>query len=140
MIHMGYRYQSEIVVPDRCEPDPDEPENQPNSRPGARAPHAWLAPRRSTLDLFGESFRLLDFAPDDPDGAGETAGASLDGFVRAFGDRQVPLAVTVCRNSDVASLYRRRFVLVRPDGHVAWRDAELPADPRALVDVVRGAS
>jgi hypothetical protein len=30
-------------------------------------------------------------------------------------------------------------VLVRPDGHVAWRADAPPADPRALADRVRGA-
>ena len=30
-------------------------------------------------------------------------------------------------------------MLVRPDGHVAWRSDELPADPLALADRVRGA-
>jgi hypothetical protein len=29
---------------------------------------------------------------------------------------------------------------VRPDGHVAWRADDPPADARALIDVVRGAS
>ena len=31
------------------------------ARPGSRAPHAWLSPGRSTLDLFGRSFVLLRF-------------------------------------------------------------------------------
>jgi hypothetical protein len=30
-------------------------------------------------------------------------------------------------------------VLVRPDGHVAWRGDSLPADVGALLDTVRGA-
>jgi len=30
-------------------------------------------------------------------------------------------------------------VLVRPDGHVAWRDDALPADVLGLIDHVRGA-
>ena len=34
--------------------------------------------------------------------------------------------------------YERRLVLVRPDGHVAWRADEAPADAGALIDVVRG--
>ena len=29
------------------------------SRPGARAPHVWLPDGRSTLDLFGRGFTLL---------------------------------------------------------------------------------
>jgi hypothetical protein len=30
-------------------------------------------------------------------------------------------------------------VLVRPDGHVAWRSDTMPDDPLAVVDRVRGA-
>jgi hypothetical protein len=30
-------------------------------------------------------------------------------------------------------------VLVRPDGHVAWRGDDAPADPLAVIDLVRGA-
>jgi hypothetical protein len=43
-------------------------------------------------------------------------------------------------NPAIAMLYQRRLVLVRPDGHVAWRADTPPADPSALVDRVRGAS
>jgi hypothetical protein len=31
------------------------------------------------------------------------------------------------------------LVLVRPDGHVAWRGDVCPDDPLALIDHVRGA-
>lgn len=40
----------------------------------------------------------------------------------------------------IAKLYERRFVLVRPDQHVAWRGDEIPMDPLAVIDHVRGAS
>jgi hypothetical protein len=36
-------------------------------------------------------------------------------------------------------MYERRLVLVRPDGHVAWRGDAPPADPLAVIDRVRGA-
>jgi hypothetical protein len=41
---------------------------------------------------------------------------------------------------EVLALYARRLVLVRPDGHVAWRSNDLPADALAIVDRVRGAA
>jgi hypothetical protein len=31
------------------------------------------------------------------------------------------------------------LVLVRPDGHVAWRAADAPADALSLIDKLRGA-
>ncbi|MYW04188.1 FAD-dependent monooxygenase [Streptomyces sp. SID3343] len=135
MIHMGYRYTSPVIVPETCPPLTDESEQRPNSKPGSRAPHAWLRPGVSTLDLFGDGFRLLCFA--EP--GGTPADARCDGYERAFAERRVPLGVTVCRDPEVAAVYRRPFVLVRPDGHVAWRGDELPADPGALADTVRGA-
>jgi 2-polyprenyl-6-methoxyphenol hydroxylase-like FAD-dependent oxidoreductase len=92
-VQFGYRYaDSPIVVPDG-EPPPDDPMvYTPSSHPGCRAPHAWLAPGKSTLDLFGRDFVLLDTA--------------------ALG---------------VQALYERKYVLVRPDGHVAWRDDRPPS-------------
>jgi hypothetical protein len=38
-----------------------------------------------------------------------------------------------------AALYGRLLVLVRPDGHVAWRGDNPPTDPLAMIDTVRGA-
>jgi hypothetical protein len=41
-------------------------------------------------------------------------------------------------NPDIAKLYERKLVLVRPDGHVAWRGDDCPVDATALIDTVRG--
>ncbi len=51
----------------------------------------------------------------------------------------MPLDVVSIEEPDVIDAYERRLVLVRPDGHVAWRADALPDDPEALVHVVRGA-
>jgi hypothetical protein len=40
----------------------------------------------------------------------------------------------------VLNAYQGRLVLVRPDGHVAWRDDAEPVDTAALIDVLRGAT
>jgi hypothetical protein len=50
----------------------------------------------------------------------------------------VPLAILSIADPAIGALYERRLVLVRPDGHVAWRGDTLPADPGALVERVRG--
>jgi hypothetical protein len=100
------------------------------SRPGSRAPHAFLAPGRSTLDLFGRGFVLMSF-----DGAGGEAA----GLERAAASRGVPLQIAAIDDPGIAALYERRLVLVRPDGHVAWRGDRTPADPLAVIDVARGA-
>jgi hypothetical protein len=51
----------------------------------------------------------------------------------------VPLEVVSLDEPDVARAYERGLVLVRPDGHVAWRGDALPRDPLVLVDRIRGA-
>jgi len=40
---------------------------------------------------------------------------------------------------DVMQLYQHRLVMVRPDGHVAWRANALPPNAGALIDKLRGA-
>src|SRR4029077_3333447 len=60
-IQLGYRYEnSPICVPDDTPAPPQETANYvQTARPGHRAPHLWLAPKQSTLDLFGRGFVLL---------------------------------------------------------------------------------
>ena len=52
--------------------------------------------------------------------------------------RKVPLEVVHIgpRHQD---LYEARLVLVRPDGHVAWRGESLPSDAMKLIDNLQGA-
>jgi hypothetical protein len=58
---------------------------------------------------------------------------------RAFAERGVPLKSVSIADPAIATLYERRLVLVRPDGHVAWRGDREPADSFAVVDQIRGA-
>jgi len=130
---LGYRYENSPICWDDDGGDWVDTitEYKPTSRPGSRAPHAWLADGRSMLDLFGHGFTLLRLGEQAPDTAP---------FEKAFGDRGVPLSVHTISEPPVAALYERALVLVRPDGHVAWRGNALPADPAAIVERVRGAS
>jgi hypothetical protein len=99
----------------------------PQARAGTRAPHAWLDDGRSTLDLFGDGFTLLRFH----DGGG-------DALVEAARARRLPLRDVAIGDDAVAALYARKLVLVRPDGHVAWR-GDVCSDGTAVIDRVRGA-
>jgi len=121
---MDYGYDASPI----CVTDADH-ERPRAARPGARAPHAWLADGRSTLDLFGEGFVLLCF-----DGARERAAP----LVRAAERRGVPLRTIALDDASVASLYGAALVLVRPDAHVAWRGGDVAA-PDAIIDRVRAA-
>ncbi len=131
-IHLGYFYgESPICVADDTPPPSLDPAvYEPTARPGSRAPHADLDGGRSTLDLFGRGFVLLTLGRSPPDPVP---------ILRAARRRGVPIEAVALRRSDVADLYEKSLVLVRPDGHVAWRDDSVPSDPMALVDRVRGA-
>jgi 2-polyprenyl-6-methoxyphenol hydroxylase-like FAD-dependent oxidoreductase len=132
-VHLGYRYEgSPICWPDGTAAPPDEPGVYvPTARPGHRAPHAWLADGRSTLDLFGRSFALLGIDAEVADAAP---------LLEAADRRRVPMRFVPLDEPDLLGLYQCRLVLVRPDGHVAWRDDHAPPDPLALVDRIRGAA
>ncbi|MBD8561835.1 FAD-dependent monooxygenase [Pseudomonas fluorescens] len=130
-IAMGYRYDdSPIIVPDGTPADSDDPSQYlQTARPGHRAPHAWLEPDRSTIELFGHGFVLLRFDSTVEVTALETE-ANRAGL---------PLTVVTLDRPDIAALYEKRLCLVRPDGHSAWRGDALPPNVKRLVDRVRGA-
>lgn len=131
-IQLGFRYEgSPVIVPDGTPEPPDTVSTyEQTSRPGHRAPHVWMADGRSTLDLFGRGFVLLRLGSQAP---------AVDAFVDAARRRSVPLQVVSLDEERVAANYERRLVLVRPDGHVAWRGDECPKDAPAILDRVRGA-
>ena len=130
-IKLGYCYEdSPIIWPDGTTgPPKDAWDFIPSARPGSRAPHAWIGDGRSLLDLFGRGFVLLRFGKEPP---------PVDSLVQAAAKRGVPLQVADIRNPDIEKLYQRKLVLVRPDGHVAWRDDVCPLDALTLVDIARG--
>ena len=60
------------------------------------------------------------------------------GLVTAASDHAVPLEAVSIDDPDIAALYERNLVLIRPDGHVAWRGDTAPADVAEIIDTVRG--
>jgi 2-polyprenyl-6-methoxyphenol hydroxylase-like FAD-dependent oxidoreductase len=131
-LQLGYRYEaSPICIAEDTAAPPDEPGDYvQTARPGSRAPHAWLADGRSTLDLFGRGFTLLRFGADAPDGHALTDVAAAQGL---------PLELVTIDEDEAADLYGRKLALVRPDGHVAWRGDAVPRDAGAMIDRIRGA-
>jgi putative polyketide hydroxylase len=132
----GACYQSIAVVPDgtpRVVVDDPVTEYLPSARPGSRAPHVWLKrdnAQISTIDLFGPHFVLLA----GPDGDAWRRAA------QAIGPSSPPLvAFTVGNDGDLADpdgnwhdaygVDSDGAVLVRPDGHVAWRSRSGASNP-----------
>jgi hypothetical protein len=132
-LRLGYCYDpSPICVPDGSPAiDLENPRFVATARPGTRAPHAWLDDGRSTLDLFGDGFVLLRLG-DDPPRAEE--------LIAAAHARGVPLTTIRLVDPKVAALYERSLMLVRPDGHVAWRSDTPPDQTLELIDRIRGAA
>jgi len=138
---LGYHYASGAIVADGTEPPVvDDPviDYQPTARPGHRAPHCPLVRdglELSTIDLFDGRFTLL---------AGSEGGAWVEALPRGRSGAPVPLvALRVGAEADLEdpedgfeSLYgisSQGAVLVRPDGHVAWRAPTAVTDPSAAL-------
>jgi len=142
-VELGQRYQSAAVAGDGT-PEPGytrDPElyYHPTTWPGARLPHVWLARaghRVSTHDLAGKGrFCLLTgIAGEAWADAAATAAAALGIAVAAYvigpGRDYIDVYEDWARAREVAE---DGCVLVRPDGHVAWRSADLAADPAAAL-------
>jgi hypothetical protein len=131
-IELGYRYeQSPICVADSTPAPPlDHGLYVASTWPGVRAPHVWLPDGRSTLDLFGKTFVLLNFS---------RGRKHSDGMIRVAERVGLPVESIAIGEPAVREVYERDFVLVRPDGHIAWRADALPTKTAATIEKVRGA-
>jgi len=136
----GARYASTAVLPDGRAASADDPVQQyvPSAAPGCRAPHAWVmrgGQKVSTLDLLGRGFVLLTA----PQGAAwREAAAALP--------PSPPIERIVIDADELGTDWLQAYgleaqgaVLVRPDGHVAWRSRGSAGDPAAVLKAARDA-
>ncbi|WP_405163602.1 FAD-dependent oxidoreductase [Nocardia sp. NBC_01499] len=130
---LGYRYRSAAIHAETPLPDePVEDPRHPSGRPGLRAPHVWLhqdGAKLSTLDLFDGAFTLLAGAAGvEWADATENVSAAMDLDLRAYrigtdfddADGQFLAAYGITATG---------ATLIRPDGFIAWRATDLPAQP-----------
>jgi len=131
-LNYGYFYdRSPLIAYDgEAQPGYSMFDYSPSTVPGCRTPHLWLEGGRSLYDAMGPDYTLLRL-----DGS-----VSVEPLTRAAAARGLPLQVLDVRTPELPSGYRHKLVLSRPDQHVAWRGDQLPADPLALVDLIRGAA
>ncbi len=125
---LGFAYEEGAVVQDGTARVALQARRyEPSDRPGGRFPHWWtdLARTRSTLDWFDREFVLV--AGPKAEGWIEAAAKVSEKTGLPIGVRQLDAA----NESDGIWLGLRGAVLVRPDGHVAWRMPWLPSDPVA---------
>lgn len=139
-LSFGYTYASAGIVPDGT---PDEPSGvgtyRPSARPGARAPHVWLekdGAEISTIDLSDGRFVVLSpkrHWVDAAQVAATSLGVPVDAFVVGQGDAD--LVDSSGRWTEVYGVGPDGAVLIRPDGHVAWRTTDAPA-PESLKEAL----
>ncbi|MGW0694345.1 FAD-dependent oxidoreductase [Streptomyces sp. NPDC002738] len=132
-VEMNQRYVSSAVVPDGDTGEiwARDPElfHQPSTRPGAKLPHAWLVDgdgnRLSTLDVVGKgAFTVLTgLSGGEWEAAaaecGNTLGIPLK-CVRIGSENSRDAYGEWRRTSEMAE---DGCLLVRPDGHIAWRSS-----------------
>lgn len=121
----GFSYVSDAVVPDGTVAKPlNSRVYEPTDRPGSRFPHMWLdsARKRSTLDWFDRQFVLVAGPLGHEWKRAAEAAARTAGVDVEF--RQLPRV----NPEDGFQMGMRGAALVRPDGHVCYRAAWLPAD------------
>jgi hypothetical protein len=136
----GADYESAAVVDDGSPaPAVDDPvvDYVQHGRPGARLPHAWLdrdGARVSTHDLIGTGLTLI---------AGTEGAAWQEAGDVVAADLGVPIAShrlgdggprAVDAGIDALGIGGAGCLLVRPDGHVAWRSREQATDPEQRLE------
>jgi 2-polyprenyl-6-methoxyphenol hydroxylase-like FAD-dependent oxidoreductase len=125
---LGFCYEDGAVIPDGTGRHLMRPRwYEPTDRPGARFPHLWLdlARRHTTLDWFDQEFVLV--AGPKADDWMEAARAVSGRTRRTVQAHQL----NDSHEKDGLLLGLRGAVLVRPDGHVAFRMPWTPPDPAA---------
>ena len=152
-VDLGLVYQEGALVPDgSAPPHVEDPVSEyiPTGRPGHRAPHVALTragQELSTLDLFDREFTLL---------AGTEGQSWVDAARHIAQQRELPLSAYRVGQGDqvdqpgfgadledpeavwlsVYGIESTGAVLIRPDGHVAWRQVSWSATPHAELEHV----
>ncbi|MFC4127810.1 aromatic-ring hydroxylase C-terminal domain-containing protein [Nocardia rhizosphaerae] len=99
---------------------------RPSGTPGSRLPHLWLDRSRSLYDVLGPGYTLL-----------EIAAPAVPEWDAAAQQRRLPFTRYRLHRPDLHGYFGARFVLVRPDLHIAWRGDTTP-NAGSVLDRARG--
>ncbi len=130
-LNFGYYYDNSPIIAYDGEKQPEYSmaDFTPSTVPGCRTPQIRLAGGTSLYDAMGTEYTLLR----------RDRGVAVEPLLEAAAARLVPLKLLDLVCDEAAPVYKQALVLSRPDQHVAWRGDHVPADPLALIDLVRGA-
>ncbi|KAJ6133766.1 hypothetical protein N7523_000088 [Penicillium sp. IBT 18751x] len=134
-VELDLRYlNSEVIVSDGTkEPRFDNMNYTPSTRPGHRAPHVFLRDdQTSIVDLYGTEWSLMDFSKVASDSQTTNGFFSFDDkttcpvetFKAVAKAMKIPLTHVQldAEEKHVKNVWEDYdYVLVRPDGYVAWR-------------------
>jgi 2-polyprenyl-6-methoxyphenol hydroxylase-like FAD-dependent oxidoreductase len=146
-LDLGFAYTNGAIVSEQT-PKPEAPNPivnyRPTTWPGARLPHVWVrrgAERLTLLDLpAGEKFLLLTNPP------GKRLWLDAVGVIQkeiAFSLECISIGPPDLEDEleewpRVSEIQATGAILIRPDGHVAWRCLEAPFEPvGVLMEVMK---
>ena len=100
----------------------------PSTNPGVRIPHIWLKDGAAMQDILGRGYTFVDLT-------GAEDGASV---LAAFENLGAPLDLVSRDETHVRAIYGCKYLLVRPDLHIAWTGNAMPTHWDALAAKVTG--
>ncbi|RMZ69985.1 FAD binding domain-containing [Pyrenophora seminiperda CCB06] len=137
---LDQRLRSDVIFPDAASDESKEPvwdplQYNPSTWPGMRAPHVWLQDGQTSLfDHYGLWWTLVGFQNEHSNTKNEV----LSAFQQVAYKLSIPLKTVELNEEDHARrLWERDFVLVRPDGHVAWRSSGTALDETVILRVLK---
>ncbi|KIW24252.1 uncharacterized protein PV07_09980 [Cladophialophora immunda] len=111
----------------------DHRHRSPSTFVGCRTPHVFLKDDGSRIfDHFGDYWTLFEFATGE-----NSQMAEHPEFAQAASTLGMSLKTVVLYDeTNARAVWQARFVLVRPDGHGAWRGENIP-NPEVVLDILR---
>ncbi|MEI7740002.1 MAG: FAD-dependent monooxygenase [Betaproteobacteria bacterium] len=136
-MHLGNRYtNSPINIYEEFE-DPvkqkfefeDSINYIPSTRPGCRAPHVWLDKELSTLDLINKKFSLFCFVDISEE---------INLLCQYADQLKIPITVFFIDSVKTKLLFEFNYLMIRPDGHIAWRGNNCKIEPSYFWSKITG--